>query len=140
LLFWAPYIDASSSARNSRRYVFRRSKPSVLDPMRIATCCKPAARSKTQTAGWQWASVNVIAFRKGKARDPEPAELLDYIIAAPVTRGRRAELPPVVADWLVAPFAIENGLLLDPFAGSGAILAAAERHNMRALDYEKSQM
>jgi DNA modification methylase len=107
----------------------------VLEPVRIATWCKPAARTKAKTAGWQWASVNVVAFRKGKARDPASAAMLDHITAAPVMNGQRAELPAEVADWLVAPFAINGGLLLDPFAGSGAIIKAAERHGMRGIGY-----
>jgi hypothetical protein len=32
--------------------------------------------------------------------------------------GRRAELPPAVADWMVAPYAVRDGLsAFDPFAG-----------------------
>lgn len=110
----------------------------VVDPVRVATWCKPTVRTKTRTAGWAWASVNVVAFRKGKASDPVPSALLDHITAAPVVNGRRAELPPEVADWMVSPFAIAGGVMLDPFAGSGALVAAAERHGMRAIGYEQS--
>lgn len=110
----------------------------VVEPVRIATWCKPAARTKTRTTGWQWASVNVIAFRKGKAENKTPLQLLDHITEAPVINGRRAELPARVADWMVAPFAVPGGLLLDPFAGSGAIPAAAERAGMRSLGFEKA--
>lgn len=110
----------------------------VVEPVRIATWCKPIARTKSRTAGWQWASVNVIAFRKGKARGPTSVEHLDHITAPPIRHGRRAELPPEVADWIVAPFAIAGGVLLDPFAGkSGAIVAAARRHGMRGIGYER---
>lgn len=112
----------------------------IVDPVRIGTWCKPAARTKTRTAGWQWTSVNVIAFRKGKAEDKEPAQVLDHITAPPIINGRRAELPPCVADWMVAPFAVPGGLLLDPFAGSGAILEAAERAGMRTIGFEKSPL
>jgi DNA modification methylase len=110
----------------------------IVDPVRIGTWCKPAARTKARTPGWKWASVNVIAFRKGKAEELDPSDSLDHITAPPVVNGRRAELPPAVADWMVAPFAVPGGLLLDPFAGSGAILAAAERLGMRTVGYEKA--
>lgn len=107
-----------------------------VEPVRMATWCKPSARTKVRTPGWEWASVNVIAFRKGKALDLEPSTILDHITAAPIANGRRAELPPAVADWMVQPFAIPGGLCLDPFAGSGRILEAAERAGMKAIGYE----
>lgn len=112
----------------------------VVQPVRIATWCKPAARTKTRTAGWLWASVNVIAFRKGKADEFAPAmEFLDHITEAPIINGRRAQLPGCVADWMVQPYAVPGGLLLDPFAGSGAILLAAERAGMSAVGFEKAE-
>lgn len=110
----------------------------LVEPVRIATWCKPSARTKVDTTGWKWASVNVVAFRKGKALDECSASDLDHITAAPLTVGRRAELPPEVAMWMVKPFAVPGGLLLDPFAGSGAIVKAAEACGMRALGYEKN--
>lgn len=110
----------------------------VVDPVRVATWCKPAARTKAQTVGWKWASVNVIAFRKGKAEDTAPAADLDHITMPPVINGRRAELPPEVALWMVRPFAVPGGLLLDPFAGSGAILRAADACGMESIGYEQN--
>lgn len=112
----------------------------VVEPVRIGTWNKPTVRTKTRTAGWQWASVNVIAFRKGKAIDKVPSDTLDHITAAPVMNGRRAELPSAVATWMVAPFAVPGGLLFDPFAGSGAILDAGERMGMRTIGFEKAPM
>lgn len=110
----------------------------VVEPVRIGTWCKPAAKTKVRTPGWNWASVNVIAFRKGKAEERNAGEWLDHITAPPVMNGRRAELPPEVARWMVEPFAVPDGLLLDPFAGSGVILRAAEQCGMRAVGYERS--
>jgi DNA modification methylase len=113
----------------------------VLVPIRIATWCKPAAKTKTRTAGWAWASVNVVAFRNGKnGEGHSPGEMLDHITAAPLLQkqNRRAQLPPEVADWLVRPFAIEGGVLFDPFAGSGEILRAANRAGMTGLGAERS--
>lgn len=110
----------------------------IVDPVRIATWCKPTVRTKTRTPGWSWASVNVVAFRKGKADGPDPSAMLDHILAEPVKNGRRAELPPAVANWMVSPFAVPGGLLLDPFSGSGAILAAADACGMESVGYEKN--
>lgn len=112
----------------------------LVEPVRIATWCKPAARTKVETTGWKWASVNVIAFRKDKALDDYAASDLDHITAPPVINGRRAELPPEVALWMVKPFAVAGGVLLDPFAGSGAILKAGETCGMTAIGYEKNPM
>lgn len=109
----------------------------IVEPVRIATWCKPAARTKVETTGWKWASVNVVAFRKGKAIDDCPANDLDHILAAPITKGRRAELPPEVAMWMVKPFAVPGGTFIDPFAGSGAIVKAAHECGMIAHGYER---
>jgi hypothetical protein len=109
-----------------------------LEPVRIATWCKPAARTKVETTGWKWASVNVIAFRKGKALDDCAASDLDHILEPPVMNGRRAELPARVAEWMVRPFAVPGGLMIDPFAGSGALIKAAADCGMDAVGYEKS--
>ena len=82
--------------------------------------------------------MNAIAFRKGKTRDIAACDLLDHICAAPIRNGRRAELPPEVADWAVAPFTVPGGVFLDPFAGSGALPAAAARAGMRAYGFERA--
>lgn len=108
----------------------------LVDPVRVATWCKPKARTKVQTTGWAWASVSVIAFRKGKALELESPPYLDHILAEPVMNGRRAELPQAVAEWMVAPYAVPGGLCLDPFAGSGKLLTAAEGCGMETLGYE----
>lgn len=108
----------------------------LVEPVRIATWCKPHARTKVDTEGWKWASVNVIAFRKGKAIELDECHALDHITAEPVRNGRRAELPEDVARWMVAPYSVRGGLCLDPFAGSGAIVRAAEKCGMRAIGYE----
>jgi DNA modification methylase len=109
----------------------------ILDPVRIGSWHKPKARTKARTPGWQWASVNVLACRKGKGRG-DPHEWLDYIVAEPVTKGRRAELPTSVADWAVRPFAMSGGLFVDPFAGSGALIDAASRAGMRAIGCKRN--
>lgn len=108
----------------------------IVEPVRVATWCKPKARTRVQTTGWAWASVSVIAFKKGRAHDLESAAFLDHITAEPVMNGRRAELPQEVANWMVGPFAVQGGLMLDPFAGSGKLLTAAEHFGMRTIGYE----
>lgn len=131
---WA-VVFAASSWRSTAYMV--EAVRGVLDPVRIGTWLKPEARTKVAGGGWRWASVNVIVFRKGKGRSLEPAEALDHITAAPVRNGRRAQLPSEVADWAVAPFAFEGGVFLDPFAGSGVLVDAAERAGMEAYGFER---
>jgi DNA modification methylase len=58
------------------------------------------------------------------------------VLAEPVKNGRRAQLPQSVCDWAVAPYAVPGGTFLDPFAGSGALVQAAERAGMRATGFE----
>ena len=111
----------------------------IVEPVRIATWCKPTSRTKVETTGWKWASVNVIAFRKGKALDDCSASDLDHINAPPVINGRRAELPAEVAMWMVRPFSVPGALMIDPFAGSGALVNAAQECGMDAVGYEKQE-
>lgn len=111
----------------------------IVEPIRNLTWCKPVARTRAKTSGPAFASVQVLVFKKGKS-DTDASPLLDHITAAPVTNGRRAELPPVVADWMVGAYGRPGQLLLDPFAGSGAILHAAERLGLSALGFEKSPL
>lgn len=133
---WTLVMCASSWRSTS--YMVEAVRGTGLDPVRIATWCKPAARTKVETTGWKWASVNVIAFRKGKALDDCTASDLDHITEPPVMNGRRAELPARVAEWVVRPFAVPGSLMIDPFAGSGALVTAARECGMEALGFEKS--
>lgn len=109
----------------------------VVRPVRIGRWNKPKARTKAQTTGWKWASVNVVAFCKGTSEDYPDCPDLDHITAAPVTNGRRAELPREVADWMVRPFVVPDGAFFDPFAGSGVILDSATAFGMRAVGFER---
>jgi site-specific DNA-methyltransferase (adenine-specific) len=126
-----------ASSWRSQAYIVEAVR-GLLVPVRTLTWCKPEARTKTRTAGPLWASVSVVVFRKGKSERTWPSSLeLDHITAAPVKNGRRAELPPEVADWMVRPYAVPGGMLLDPFAGSGAIVRAAERAGMHGVGIEQ---
>lgn len=109
----------------------------IVEPIRIGTWCKPISRTKVSTSGWLWASVNIVAFRKGRAEDSNSSGILDHITAAPLVNGRRAELPPEVATWAVRPYAVPGGVFLDPFAGSGALVKAAHDCGMIATGYER---
>lgn len=133
---WAIVFAASS--KRSVAYM-EESVRGVLTPVRYATWVKPQSRSKVKTAGWAWASVTVIAMRKGPknaAGVPDPR--LDWIMAAPLMVGRRAQLPAEVASWAVEPFAVPGGVMLDPFTGSGALCKAAADAGMQALGYEEN--
>lgn len=129
-----------ASSWRSQSYMVE-SVRGILEPVRVATWCKPTSSTKVRTPGWNWASVSVIAMRKGKSRDdlvvPCPGNLLDHITAPIVRRGRRAELPVEVANWAVIPFIVPGGIMLDPFAGSGTLVDAAEGHGMKAFGFEK---
>jgi len=111
----------------------------IVEPVRVGTWCKPSSSTKVRTPGWNWASVSVIAFRKGKSdisgvEDPG----LDHIEAPIVRNGRRAEIPSEVAEWAVRPFVLNGGVMIDPFAGSGALVKAAEKLSMRGYGFEKN--
>jgi hypothetical protein len=109
----------------------------ILEPVRTGTWIKPVARTKVRTPGWAWASVNAVVFRRpGAPGLGEPSALLDYVIAAPAMKGRRATMPPEVARWAVAPFAVPGGVMLDPFAGSTVLCEAAEGAGMRAVGFD----
>lgn len=133
---WA-VVFAASSWRSTCYMV--EAVRGILVPVRIGTWIKPAAKTKVRTPGWAWASVNAVVFRRpGAPGLGNPSPLLDYVIAAPVINGRRAEMPPQVARWAVAPFAVEGGVMLDPFAGSTVLCEAAEQAGMRAVGFDLS--
>lgn len=131
---WA-VVFAASSWRSTAYMV--EAVRGILEPVRIGTWTKPESRTKVATSGWRWASVNAIAFRKGKSRDLEVSNLLDHVCASPVVNGRRAQLPREVAEWAVMPFSVVGGVFLDPFAGSGALLRAAQLAGMDAYGFER---
>lgn len=130
---WAVVFTASSWRSTS--YVVDAVRP-ILTPVRLATWVKPQARTKVRTPGWAWASVNVLALRRGRSSTGHAVDALDWIAAAPCTVGRRAELPADVAAWAVDPFAVPGGLAVDPFAGSGALLIAAAARGMRTRGFD----
>lgn len=131
-------VVASASSHRSQHYM-RDSVAGLLIPVRTAVWVKPEARSKVRTPGWLWASVSWQAFRRGKSAALPSGSEKDWIEAAPVRNGRRAELPREVAEWACRPFAVEGGTMLDPFAGSGTLVRAASAFGMRALGFERKK-
>lgn len=129
-------VYAASSWRSTNYMV--ESVRGILEPIRTATWVKPSAKSKAKTPGWAWASVNVLLLRKkgGDRSEVDPSVSLDWIEAPPLMVGRRAQLPPEVAMWSVAPFAIPGRTMLDPFAGSGALCKAAAALGMSAVGFD----
>jgi 16S rRNA G966 N2-methylase RsmD len=136
---WA-VVYAAASWRST--YYMVESVRNILTPVRTATWVKPDAKTKVSGNGWAWTSVNVILFRKpgGDKSRKYPSDLLDWIEEPPLMVGRRAQLPPRVADWSIAPFAAEGETMLDPFAGSGALLRAASARGMAALGFEQDPL
>lgn len=130
---WAVVFCASSW--RSTAYMIEATR-GILEPIRFGTWCKGEARTKVRTPGWAWATVNVIVFKKGKSSWGDPSLALDWIKELPVMNGRRAELPPRVAEWAVSPFCLDGGLALDPFAGTGRLLEAASRRGMETIGFE----
>lgn len=131
---WMLVFSASSS--RSLDYM-KDSLRGLVTPVRDLTWCKPRPRTRVRTAGPQWASVKVSVFRKGKGLPCPSSEALDWIVAEPMTVGRRAQLPLEVARWAVGPYSVPEGLFLDPFSGSGALCDAAVACGMRAIGFEK---
>lgn len=114
----------------------------VCEPRRIGTWVKPRAHTRVSTSGWRWASVNAVVLQRraghhSRARRGGDVDELDYVSAPPARDGRRAQLPLDVAEWAVAPFAVAGGVMLDPFAGSGALPVAAARHGMHAYGFDQ---
>jgi DNA modification methylase len=128
-------VVMSASSWRSVRYM-EDSVRGLVEPVRYGVWTKPAARTRVQTSGWAWATVVVTLFRKGRPKAP-PCPWLDHIEREPLVVGRRAQLPPEVAEWMVAPWTTRGGLALDPFAGSGTLLQAAAGCGMRAVGFER---
>jgi DNA modification methylase len=124
-----------ASSWRSINYMVEATRGIAHHPVRIGTWVKPNSRSKVTTSGWKWASVAAVVFKKGKPQAPS-TETLDWIESPIVLKGRSMQLPEQVAEWAVKPFAIPGGLLLDPFAGSGAILHAGDKFGMDSVGFE----
>jgi DNA modification methylase len=107
---------------------------------------KPGGRSRAASP-WAWDSVAILLFGRAPsgvigesavfqhADEPDPEHDADYI-------GHPSMLPSPVCDWLLRPFTPEHytGLTcLDPFAGSGALLHAAQLRGYRVIGVEQEE-
>jgi len=117
---WA-VVFAASSWRST--YYIVEALRGVAEPVRIATWVKPKARTKTRTP----------ALRTGCPRLCLSETLIEH---EPLMVGRRAQLPIEVAMWAARPFAVDGGLAVDPFAGSGTLLRAAGLCGMATIGFE----
>lgn len=83
--------------------------------------------SSSKAAGpWQWDLVSILAFGRATFGLADRSSLIE---SAEPRKGREhpSQVPRDVADWLFAPFQAQGcaGVVLDPFMGSGRLLAPA---------------
>jgi len=130
------FVIMCAASLRSEDYMRESIRGLGLTPVRRLAWVKPKTRTKVKAAGWQWASVSVLVYRKGKADRLDEVDDFDWIEHEIVTKGRRAQLPDKVADWMVAPFS-DASMVLDPFSGSGAVLAACKRLGVASVGFEK---
>lgn len=128
-------------AASSGRSVEFMSSAVGLPIKRILTWHRPDARTVARS-GWRFDTVLALVF--GKV--PKEGGTSSFISAAsPKPSGHKAEIPDEVADWLLSPWGgLRLGVLptltvLDPFCGSGSLLAAAERngHTVIGIDADE---
>lgn len=121
-------------AASSGRSVEFMSSAVGLPLKRVLTWHRPDARTAARS-GWRFDTVLALVFGKVS---PEGGSSSFISAASPKPSGHKAEIPDEVADWLLAPFR-EPRVVLDPFCGSGSLLAAAQRlgHTVLGVDIEE---
>lgn len=122
-------------AASSGRSVEFMSSAVGLPLKRILTWHRPDARSVARS-GWKFDTVLALVFGKVP---PEGGTSSTISAASPKPSGHKAEIPDEVADWLLAPWSAAPGTVLDPFCGSGSLLAAAARlgHPVIGIDVDE---
>lgn len=126
-------------AASSGRSVEFMSSAVGLPLKRILTWHRPDARTAARS-GWRFDTVLALVFGKVP---PDGGQSSFISAASPKPSKHKAEIPDEVADWLLAPWdvhhRIERRTVLDPFCGSGSLLAAAIRggHYVLGVDIEE---
>lgn len=121
-------------AASSGRSVEFMSSAVGLPLKRILTWHRPDARTAARS-GWRFDTVLALVFGKVP---PEGGSSSFISSSSPKPSGHKAEIPDDVADWLLAPFAAPR-ITLDPFCGSGALLAAAQRRGHAVIGLDTDQ-
>lgn len=122
-------------AASSGRSVEFMSSAVGLPLKRILTWHRPDARTAARS-GWRFDTVLALVFGKVP---PEGGQSSFISAASPRHSGHKAEIPNEVADWLIAPWVGMSRTVLDPFCGSGSLLAAARRvgHEVMGIEIEE---
>lgn len=121
-------------AASSGRSIEFMSSAVGLPLKRVLTWHRPDARSAARS-GWRFDTVLALVFGKVP---PEGGASSFMSAASPKPSGHKAEIPDEVADWLLAPFAGPR-ITLDPFCGSGSLLAAAQRQGHRTIGIDRDE-
>jgi site-specific DNA-methyltransferase (adenine-specific) len=97
---------------------------------------KDGGKSKA-ISPWRWDSVAVMVF----GRAPETRIGESSVCETPLLKSDRhpAEVPLAVARWCYLPFDAEDIDVLDPFMGSGALLAPAVQLGRRVVGIEREE-
>lgn len=126
-------------AASSGRSVEFMSSAVGLPLKRILTWHRPDARTAARS-GWKFDTVLALVFGK-----LPPVQGTSSFLSAASDRpsGHKAEVPPDVAGWLTHPWADpgEVGYLtvVDPFCGSGALLAPARAVGHTVIGIERDE-
>jgi 16S rRNA G966 N2-methylase RsmD len=132
----------SSSSGRGVDYV-RGAVGATLALNRVLVWHKAFVRSRV-AGPWRWDVVLALVFGRGSWGRPEHSSVFES--TGPCSRnhlgdtGHPAELPEGLAEWLTRPF-LEAGaqVLLDPFCGTGALLAPAARGRRQVIGVESEE-
>lgn len=125
-------------AASSGRSVEFMSSAVGLPLKRVLTWHRPDARTVARS-GWRFDTVLALVF----GTVPAEGGASSYISAPSLHEsGHKAEVPLVVARWLLDPWYAATGdalTVLDPFCGSGAFLEAAQLagHQVVGIDIDE---
>lgn len=118
-------------AASSGRSVEFMSSAVGLPLKRVLTWHRPDARTAARS-GWRFDTVLALVFGRLPATGGDSSFISS---ASPRTSGHKAEIPDDVARWLLAPWEAcpMAFTVLDPFCGSGSLLAAAQQAGQKVI-------